>query len=153
MGVWDTYQSRIDVHGGSKRNASLIRETRFIENKLPDSLSYHSVKIYPQEYGFNIESNAEHCLAQNVAIVNSDNLNEKVIYSMPFEDIELGSLVYWMGNFWLMCERDANTTVCTKGKLLQCNHLLKWISPENEIMEQWCVVEDGTKYLTGEYED
>lgn len=153
MDAWSTYQNRIDAHGGSKRNASLIRETRFIETKLPDSLSYHSVEIYPQEYGFNIESNAEHRFTQNVAIINSDNLNEKVIYSMPSEDIELGSLIYWMDNFWLVCERDANTTVYTKGKLLQCNHLLKWISPENELMEQWCVIEDGTKYLTGEYED
>ena len=155
MGVWDTYQNRVTTHGGTKRNASLIREIRFIESKLPDSLSYHSVDIYPAQYGYNIESDdaTEHLIHQNVAIINSDNLNEKTIISMPSEDIELGSLIYWMGNYWLVCERDANTTVYTKGKLLQCNHLLKWITPEHEIMQQWCVVEDGTKYLTGEYED
>lgn len=153
MSSWDTYLSRIEARGGNKRNAALIRETRFIENHLPDSLSYHPVEIYPQEYGFNIESNVEHRITQNVAIINSDNLNEKSIYSLPSEDIELGSLVYWMDNYWLVCERDANTTVYTKAKLVQCNHLLKWVSSSNEIMEQWCIIEDGTKYLTGEYED
>lgn len=155
MGVWDIYQDRIEIHGGTKRGASLIKETRLINSRLPDSLSYHIVDIYPREQGFNIESEEvlQYRFSQNVAIINSDNLNEKTILSMPAEDIELGSLIYWMDNFWLVCERDANTTVYTKGKLIQCNHLLKWISPEKEIIEQWCVVEDGTKYLVGEYED
>lgn len=155
MDAWSVYENRIAVHGGSKRDASLIREKRLIHSKLPDNLSYHSVDIYPREHGFNIESETEKqfSYSQNVAIINSDNLNEKFIYSLPEEDIELGSLIFWMGNRWLVCERDANTTVYTRAKLLQCNHLLKWISPDKEIMEQWCVVEDGTKYLVGEVED
>lgn len=153
MSAWDAYQSRIEARGGNKRNSALIRETRFINNHLPDSLSYQEVEIYPAEYGFNIESNAEHVVTQNVAIINSDNLDEKTICSLPSEDIELGSLIHWMNNYWLVCERDANTTVYTKAKLVQCNHLLKWVSPTNEIMEQWCIIEDGTKYLTGELEN
>lgn len=155
MSMWETYKNRINAHGGSKRNASYIREVRFIESKLPANLSYNTVNIYPQKYGYNIESreNSEHRILQNVAIINSDNLNEKIICSMPSEDIELGALVYWKDNYWLVSERDANSTIYTKGKLLQCNHLLKWISPDNDIIEQWCVIEDGTKYLTGELED
>lgn len=155
MDVWSAYESRITAHGGSKRNAALIRETRFLNSKLRDNLSYQSVIIYPQAYGCNIESPEahDHCYSQNVAIINSDNLNEKYIYSLPSEDVTLGSLLFWMDNYWLVCERDSNTTVYTRAKLLQCNHLLKWITPEKEIMEQWCVVEDGTKYLVGEEEN
>lgn len=155
MSVWSAYENRIVAHGETKRDASFIRESRMLNMKLPDSLSYHTVKIYPQEYGYNIESEdvMQHCLMQNVAIINSDNMNEKTICSLPSEDIELGSLVCWMGNHWLVCERDANTTIYTKAKLIQCNHLLRWISKDNQIMEQWCIIEDGTKYLTGEYED
>lgn len=147
MGVWDTYESRISAHGGTKRNASLLRELRTIDRRLPENLSYQTVAIYPQEYGYNIESEeaSEHCLMRNVAIINSDNLNEKTLISMPSEDVELGSLVYWMDEYWLVCERDANTTVYTRTKLLQCNHLLRWISDDKQIIEQWCVVEDGTK--------
>lgn len=155
MDAWSTYQNRIAAHGGSKHNAAYIREVRFIESKLPDNLSYHTVDIYPSEYGFNIESESalQHRISQNVAIINSDNLNEKVLYSMPNEDVALGSLIFWMDNYWLVCERDANTTLYTKSKLLQCNHLLKWITSDDEVIEQWCIVEDGTKYLTGELED
>lgn len=155
MGAWDIYANRITAHGGTKRDASLIREARYIDRKLPDSLSYQEVVIYPREYGFNIESErvAEHRASQSVAIINSDNLNEKTIYSMPTEDISLGSLIFWMDNYWLVVERDANTTVYTKAKLLQCNHVLRWLTDEHELIEQWCIVEDGTKYLTGEFED
>lgn len=155
MDAWNTYQNRIAAHGSSKRNAAYIREVRAIERKLPDNLSYQAVNVYPSDYGFNVNSEAsiQYRLSQDVAVINTDNLNEKMIYSMPGADIPLGSLIFWMDNYWLVCERDANTMLYTKAKAIQCNHLLKWISPDKEIIEQWCVVEDGTKYLTGEYED
>lgn len=145
--IWGAYQNRIDAHGGSIRNASLVREVRMLNMKLPNSLSYHTVDIFPQAHGYNIDSDEsmQYMLRQNVAIINSDNLNEKTIIAVPGEDLELGALIHWMDNYWLIVERDANTEVYTKGKLLQCNHLLHWISPNKEIMEQWCVIEDGTK--------
>lgn len=150
MSAWDLYESRIETHGRTKRNASLIRETRYINTKLPDNLSYTTVEMYPMEFGYNIETNdaINHRISQQVAVINSDNLNEKTMIAMPGEDIELGTLVHWMDNYWLVVERDANTTVYTKTKLLQCNHLLRWIVPFDdgyEIIEQWSVVEDGTK--------
>lgn len=155
MSVWDVYQDRTETRGSTKRATQLNREIRTINNKLPDSLSHQSVVIYRGEYGFNIESDdaKANAIHQNVAIINSDNLNEKTIISFPNEDIENGSLVYWMDNYWLVTERDANTTVYTKAKMIQCNHLLRWVSIDDEIIEQWCIIEDGTKYLTGEYED
>lgn len=139
MASWDVYASRISVRGGNKRNSMIRTEVRNILNNLPDNLSYHTADIDG--------------MSQNVAIINSDNLNEKYIYSLPGEDIRHGALVYWMDNYWLITEKDANTTLYSRGKLLQCNHLLKWIDNNGELCEQWCVIEDGTKYLTGEYED
>ena len=155
MGVWDTYESRNGVRGLTKREAQLKREIHSIYRKLPDSLSYQHVVMYDSEHGYNIDSEemAEYAAKRRVAIINSDNLNEKTIIAMPGEDIEHGSLVHWMDNYWLVTERDANTTVYTRAKLLQCNYLVKWVSDEDKICEQWCVIEDGTKYLTGEYED
>ena len=131
MSIWDAYQERIDAHGGTKRGAALKQEIRRINNRLPDNLSYHSVTIDDVE--------------QNVAIINSDNLNEKSIISMPGEDLACGGLVHWMDNYWLITERDANMTIYTKCKMIQCNHLLKWVSEDGVIHEQWSIVEDGTK--------
>lgn len=137
--AWDLYEDRIGARGITKRENALRREKRYITTKLPDNLSYQSVTIDG--------------VGRDVAILNSDNLNEKTIISMPEEDIRHGGLVCWMDNYWLVTELDANKTVYTKGKLLQCNYLLKWIDAEGVIHEQWCTIEDGTKYLTGEYED
>jgi hypothetical protein len=139
MSAWDIYQNRMGARGASRRETILRREVRMVENKIRDSLSYQKVIIDD--------------VCQNVVIVDSDNLNEKNIFSLPGEDIRHGSLVCWKNNYWLVTERDANTTVYTRAKMIQCNHLLKWVSDDGEIFEQWCIVEDGTKYLTGELED
>ena len=106
MNAWDMYKNRITAHGGSKRNAAFIRESRFIQTRLPDNLSYQTVIVYPREYGFNINSEDAqlHCISQNVAIIDSDNLNEKIICSMPSEDLLLGSLIFG----WIIIGLSAN---------------------------------------------
>lgn len=139
MSVWDSYESLAGVRGTTRRDAKLLREKRYLTTKLPDNLSYFSVQIDGVE--------------QNVAILNSDNLDQKTIISMPGEDVRHGGLVWWMNCYWIINEKDANTNVYAKGKLLQCNYLLKWVDRDGIIREQWCMVEDGTKYLTGDYED
>lgn len=139
MNIWDVYQSRIDAKGGTKRNAKLVRESRFLSTKADDNLSRFEVEIDG--------------VVQETFIINTDNLNEKFIYSMPGEDIRNGGLVSWMNNFWLITEKDAATELYTRAKMIQCNYLLRWIGLDRKIHEQWCIVEDGTKYLTGEYED
>ena len=131
MDIWDSYQKRANVRGATKRETVLNREVRMLNQKLPDSLSFHKATIDGVE--------------QNVSIINSDNLNEKSIISLPGEELVCGGLVHWMDNYWLITEKDANTTVYTKCKMLQCNHLLKWVSEDGVIHEQWCIIEDGTK--------
>lgn len=146
MSGWDNYRSRMEVRGVTKRQTALNRETRLLQDKVPDSLSYQSLSVYPREKGYDI---FRFCnikeFARNLAIINSDNLNEKYICTLPGEDIEHGSLVFWMDNYWLVTERDYNTTVYTKAKMIQCNHLLRWITPDGQVHEQWAVIEDGTK--------
>lgn len=139
MSVWDTYQTRLDSIGTTKRDARFRREARYLSTKAPDSLSYFTVDIDGK--------------SQNVAIINTDNLDEKFIYAMPGEDITHGGLVEWMDNYWLVTEKDAANELYTHAKIIQCNYLLKWVDSEHIVHEQWCIVEDGTKYLTGQYED
>lgn len=139
MSAWDLYNIRVTNSGSNKYDASKKREVRLIKNRIKDNLSFFAV---------NIDG-----IKQEVSIINSDNLNEKDILSMPNESLKCGSLVEWMSNFWLITETDANNVLYTKAKMVQCNYLLKWIDSDGTINEQWCVVEDGTKYLTGTYED
>lgn len=142
MGAWDNYEARASVRGLTMRDADRRREVKAIMNKLPRNLSYFNVTVDGVE--------------QTVSIDDTDNLNEKIIRSMPDEELRHGGLVYWMDNYWLITEKSYNTTLYTRGKMEQCNYILKWVTgtvEEPVIHEQWCIVEDGTKYLTGELED
>lgn len=139
MSAWDTYESRIKSHGDTKRDVMLKRTKHMHSSKMLDNLSYHTVLLDNDEL--------------NVAIVNSDNLNEKMIYVQNSGVIKCGDVVSWMNNQWLITEYDANTEVYVRAKMQQCNYLLKWIDDTGKICEHWCIIQDGTKYLTGEYED
>lgn len=139
MSIWTTYENRITAGGATKRETAFNRECRFLNQNLRDSLSYKKVLIDGE--------------SKEVAIIDSDNLNEKKMLSLPLEDIKCGAMVEWEENFWIVTEKDANNELYTRTKLLQCNYLLKWVDENDVIREQWCFIEDGTKYLTGEYED
>lgn len=137
MGVWETYHAR--TGGTDQRDMILRKEQEYIRRKLPRSLSYKTLLVNGKE--------------QNMAVISSDNLDTKTICAMPNEDFPHGGLVYWMDNYWLITGKDVDTEVYARGTMRQCNHLLKWVDDSGEIMERWCIVEDGTKYLTGEYGD
>ena len=141
--MWEKYEAMAKARGITQRDEVLRREQHWLNSRLKNSLSYHHAIVDGTE--------------RDVAIINSDNLNEKMMFSLPGEDFNLGILVEWMDNHWLVVEKDANNEVYTKVKLLQCNYLLKWIEVDENgdphIMEQWCVIDDGTKYMTGEYAD
>jgi len=134
VGAWDTYQSRIGLHGDNRRRAQIIRQSRFLNSKMPSSLSYHTLLLDGVE--------------RQMAVINSDNFDQKTICTMPGEDLTHGE-VDNSGIFFL----NANNELYTKGIMKQCNYLLKWITEAGEIVERWCIVTDGTKYLTGEWGD
>lgn len=136
MSVWDSYQARLDVRGSSVRDVKLNRERQYLNRKLSKSLSYHTAIVDGTE--------------QELAIINSDNLNQKTVCTMPGDIIQCGALVEWMDNRWIVTAVDASNELYTKATMLQCNYLLKWVADSGEIVERWCIVEDGTKYLTGE---
>lgn len=129
MGVWETYHTR--TGGTDQRDMILRKEQEYIRRKLPRSLSYKTLLVNGKE--------------QNMAVISSDNLDTKTICAMPNEDFPHGGLVYWMDNYWLITGKDVDTEVYARGTMRQCNHLLKWVDDSGEIMERWCIVEDGTK--------
>ena len=139
MNPWSAYQARMAANGTNKRDAVKRRECAFLNAKLPTSLSYHKLTIDGQP--------------RELAVINSDNLNMKTLCTMPGEDLPHGGLVHWMDNYWLITEKDANNELYAKGTMQQCNYLLRWVAADGTIVERWCIITDGTKYLTGEYGD
>lgn len=79
MSFWDTYRSRINAQGGDRRTAALQKEGRLLNAKMLASPSYHQVII-----------NGEH---RSLAVINSDNLNQKTLCTLPGEDLPPGGAV------------------------------------------------------------
>lgn len=136
MGVWDSYQARLSARGSDKRGIRVLRGRDCLSRKLPESLSFFSLRIDGEP--------------RDAAIISTDNLNIKTICTMPGEDIEGGAMVDWADQHWVVTEKDVNNEIYTRATMLQCNHLLRWIAADGSIQERWCVVSDGTKYMTGE---
>lgn len=139
MSPWDTYRSRINARGGNRRSAALQREVRFLNMNAPSSPSFHQVTINGEQ--------------RSLTVIDSDNLAQKTLCTLPGERLPHGGIVEWMNNYWIITELDANSELYSKAIMRQCNYLLKWIADDGNIIERWCIVEDGTKYLTGEYGD
>ena len=136
MSVWDSYQARLSAKGDNLRDVRLRRADRYITEKLTSSLSYHTIDVSGEK--------------QTLAVINSDNYDQKTLCTLPGEDIENGALVYWQDNYWIVIRRDVNNEIYTKATMQQCNYLLRWIAADGNIIERWCIIADGTKYLTGE---
>lgn len=136
MSTWDLYESRLRTNGATRRESMKNKTYERLGQKLLSSLSYHQVSIDGIE-----------C---DVAITDEDDFDIKNIFSMPGAKLHHGGLVDWDGNKWLITELDFNNEVYTHGRMQRCNYQLKWINREGNIIERWCIVEDGTKYLIGE---
>lgn len=139
MNPWNTYHARHALYGETSRDREKYNLMNRLSRQIPSTLSYHNVDIDGED--------------RNIVILNSDNLNQKTLCSLPGEDIRHGAYIDWMNHKWLVTERDANSEIYTKCIMLQCNYLLRWINDSGEIIERWSVVEDGTRYLTGEFSD
>lgn len=138
MNPWESYEARNGVRGVTKRDSALNRIRSRMERKMGDTLSFQQVKVDGVE--------------QQLSIIDTDNLDTKILFSMPGDSIRHGGIVEWMDYHWIVEERDAHTEVYTKAKMRQCNYLLRWID-NGTIIERWCIVEDGTRYLSGEMGD
>lgn len=137
MGVWENYETRMEAIGITGRDRAVNSLKTHLVKKIPNSPSWHKVLINEKP--------------QFVSILNrSDDMAKKKICSMPSETLEHGGYVDYENSKWIITEIDASDEVYSSGIMQRCNYLLKWLNHSGKIIEKWCVVEDGTKYLIGE---
>lgn len=134
--AWGTYDARLKSQSLKDNDILRDRTANRLANKLPSSLSYKTALIND--------------LAQNVAIIDEEDYDIKRIISMPGETLPHGGLVEWAGFTWLITEIDPHQELYVRGQMERCNHLLRWINHDGVLVERWCIVVDGTKYLIGE---
>lgn len=133
----DSYRKRLGHQPTNARERWKRNTQNWLSKKLPSSLSYYDLLV---------DGEARRC-----AVLSTQNTNERRICTMPGETLTCGSYVEWMDNVWLIVQLDAPYEVYQGALMIQCNYLLKWINDEGQIVERWSIVNDGTKYLTGEY--
>lgn len=136
--MWDSYYNRVETEEDAvaKRASYLARTIENIGSKEKYSLSYKSVKVDGQD--------------RHLVIVSSVATDTKTFMCPPGETLRCGSLIDYADYKWLVTELDAESEVYQKGTIRQCNYVLKWKNEAGEIVERDCIVDDGTKYLTGE---
>lgn len=138
LSVWDSYIERV-MQVGTMRDALVEQAKSSIIQMSYDSPSCRHVTIDGT--------------LQSVLITHRQAMNEKRICSMPNEHLKHGGLVDFADAKWLITELDADNEIYDRGLMLRCNYLLKWIGSDGKLKEKWCIVEDGTKYLIGEYSE
>lgn len=136
MGGWGTYVQRMQNSGLTRREKNVQRTRDTITRKIMANPASHMVTIDGNE--------------QLVTIIHKQDLSQKRICALPGETLKHGGIVEFADNRWMITELDADNEVYHRGLMERCNYQLRWLNAEGRIIEKWCIVEDGTKYLIGE---
>lgn len=136
MSAWETYNARVGTTGTIRRDHIKKASQEQFYRKIISNMAYHEVTIDGEP--------------QEIAVVRDAEMDEKRVYAMPGEHLKHGGLVNWDGNMWLITEKNFDNEFFDSGVMKHCNYQLKWINADGDIIERWCVVVDGTKYLIGE---
>lgn len=138
MTVREIYAQRLGFRNTTSRDRWLSNTQSWIRKKLPRSLSYHTATIDGEQ--------------RQCAILSTQDTHLKKICSMPGEYLTCGTYVHWMGEVWLITDLNAPNEVYQTATMRQCNYVLKWVNKNGKVIARDVYVADGTKYLTGEYE-
>lgn len=136
--LFDTYKKRMQLYGETPRDNWISLGKRNLLELAPHSPAYKLVDIDGVE---------EHLL-----IVSRDEPNEKTIRAMPGRSFKVGQIVTWKTTHWLITQKDEDDEISMRGKIEQCNRMLKWQnSKTGEIIERWCTAEKP--YYSNLFED
>ena len=127
---WDLYNKRLNINGSTKRERDLQSLQNTLNNKLPDLLSYKTVKINGAD--------------ASIEIVKTTKDYIKVIHSLPNTSFDCGDYVLYSGNTYLITEIDADKDVYISGKMQLCNYTLKFQhSTTGTILSYPCIDESS----------
>jgi hypothetical protein len=131
---WDLYNDRLEINGSTarERNISKIKDT--ISSKIIGSPSYQSVTI-------NVTS--KNLIIGELSSTTKD-LTKKQILSLPDESFNLGDLIVWDSNNWLVTNCDFDETIQCKGIIEQCNYTLKFQNTLGTILSYPVIFESKT---------
>jgi hypothetical protein len=133
---WDLYSNLIHADGKTQRERTIQRSKRDIAKMVQHSPAYKEVLV---------DGNP-----QKVAIISSSTeLDTKKITSMPNETINIGSIVEWNNEHWIVYDNDCEDVIYQRGMMYRCNVYLKWQNEKGEIIGRYGYISDSTKQAVG----
>lgn len=85
---------------------------------------------------------------RDVHIVTEGAKGNRVLCK-PNENINVGEYIIWNNKHFLCTHRFPDDKVQTKGTIQKCNHNLKWINKNNQLITRPCIEDARTLYTTG----
>jgi len=136
--IWANFADRVSSPGGTPRDHAIHNLRQRAAVQLRHNPSFQTLTI-----------NGE---VREMAVMSfAKKFNVKKLCALPGEHITHGGLVCWKDNHWIVTQVDADDTAYESALMQQCNYRLRWYDSQGQLIEKWCIVEDGTKYLEGLY--
>ena len=82
-------------------------------------------------------------------VVKTAKADVKKASVKPDATLSYGDIIGWLGTYWIVDELDADNRIYNKGKMRQCNLLLKWMSESGAVISRYCVFGDAAKFSDG----
>ena len=143
LDMWKNFDTRMKVAGGSINDG---RRTRRLSN-----MQERMLRKAPGNPSFKELTDTHDGSQRYAVIIDTIHLNEKKMFAMPGETFRHGGILLWNNQRWLVTEVNTNDDFTVEYRILQCNYILKWVDETGEVVKKWCAVEDGTKYIAGEF--
>lgn len=126
------------IQGTNGASTAKEAEVRMIQNEL----------LRDFENSLDCEDVTVNGTSEKLLITKATDPTIKNVVAKPTESFDLGDIVNWCATDWLIDAIDADTRICTRGKIRRCNIVLKWKDGET-IRSYPAFCEDATKYSEG----
>lgn len=136
------YEDRIALHGFTRRDRNVSQMRSYYSRRLPESISYKSVKLNGVETSLVIDKGTKPYYKKYRSLPKTDQ---------DFHKVVVGDYVEWAGVYWLVMNADSDDELFIDGELWQCNYLLRWQDELGDIIERWCHIDNASAYNTGKY--
>lgn len=129
------YEHRIEAIGKTKRERDIHSLIDFYSRRLPESISYKTVKLNGEE--------------THMIIDKGTQTYYKKFRSLHNQKVLCGDYVEWNNTTYIVYKADADDEIYIDGMLYQCNYNLKWQNADGEIITRWAHIQNASAYNSG----
>lgn len=136
---WDTYEAILHRDGETYRDRAINREREMLMRRMTDSPASKTVLVNGEE--------------KDLLMLSTDAQDVKNFKMLPGDTIEVGDMVEWNNEHWIVIRVDFDDEITRNGRIKQCNHLFRWQNGTPDIIYRWGVLDPGVYSTTLDEEE